>query len=208
MKNMTGASGSNKAVNTLHGEELTGEISLGNAPSQRRRAYVNLYGVKFCIKATNNAAVPAVFNVAVVMDKYINYFGTEMGPEEQFFTDNGSNSTGLKVGMDFDDVTIPQAMKPCLPINSKRFTVLWRTKRVIGSTTSEDNRAVRDGPVASIEKYVKIGKRINYDIVASSQQRAIRKIWLVYWMSPYIPTSTLTPDFRLDKDQVIYFSDR
>lgn len=154
---------------TLYSSVIT-DIPQGTNEDQRLRRVVHLKGIKVCFEAINIDTEAHYLNICLLAPK-----GNASGiPTADFFRFSSSERAA-------DFSTALNAMEfACLPINTDRYTVLHRTKKLlVAGTQSGVTNDLTGSNHTLIEFYKNINRQIRFDSTSSTESG---EIYLVYWV--------------------------
>lgn len=151
-----------------------------NAIDSRQRDIVNCRGVKIMLEVRNNNDDPIYLNCAVI------------GPKQQgvvddtnFFRDYSASRT-----VDFGHASLAGMDYQRLPINTDKYSVLWRKRyRMRGhDLENEPGNILNSGGVnyLNIQKYIKLNKQVRYD---GSNVACLTPVFFVMWATEMFTTA-------------------
>jgi len=193
--------------------KATNSVGDGNSITARQRDIVNYRGFKFCMEYKNiyynevNGQLvkpPLYFNYAFVIDKRETADQTTINGTDFFRNDGAGSTRSVDFGKLFPGITYH-----CLPINTDRFSILYRRRMILNATDgNEDFNSNFGSNYGYVEKYVKINRQLQFD--TGGQLPVNGKIFFVYWCAPYGSGSSVTneqPAIQLSYNFVNYFKE-
>lgn len=182
---------------TLYVEELTTipQATTSFDINGRRRAVVQVSGLKLCLSLKNVSTEAGYFNVAVISPK-----GNKGTPDStEFFRSQGSaravNLSTALTALEFH----------CLPINSDVYNVLFHKRFQIGSQTNAGGFWDRTVPnYLTFSKWVKLNRQIRYNASDTVEGAC----YIVYWCDLFSGASTTAVSanaMQVGEHHVTYF---
>lgn len=158
----------------------------------RKRALVNLRGVKICMEWRNDTTKDLLCNVALVAPK---------NGDTAFTTDDFFRGHGNQRGLNFDSATLNSMDMHCRPINSDKYHVIAHKRFRMGHNDTQNPQ-----PHKFFQHYQKINRQIRFDDEAGGTCKT--PIYLVYWVARAMNTAGTPVDatcYTLTYDTVAYF---
>lgn len=187
----------NQDTRTLYSSIVT-DIPQGTEENQRLRRVVHLKGLKVCFEGINIDTEAHYLNVCLLSPK-----GNASGVEIQDFFRFSSSSRAT----DFSNVLNGMEFA-CLPLNTDRYTVLHRTKKLlVAGTQSGLTNDLTGSNHTLIEFYAKINRQLRYDSASATESGAI---YLVYWIDRVGAVAGSAPalaKIQVARKVVCYFSE-
>lgn len=182
-------------------------IPQGNQPLGSRDGNTILFkGVRLRIMYENPTTDPVYMNMALISHGAVSmasYSGLT-GPPDFFRNLNGSNHSDA--GLSWNNIGLTINDYRSLPINNRKYTVLWHYRKNLGPKDFTGNFASGFMPSAGrIDRYIKINKRIAYE--SNNSESAETKITLCYWFTIHGTNTTVNSACRLQRQIVSYFRD-
>lgn len=184
------------STETLYSQDVTdiAGTASGTAAAeidQRRRALVNLRGLKLCMEWENTTTRDLLVNIAIISPRHDQNISST-----DFFRGNGDQR-----GVNFDSSALNSLDLHCRPINTDKYHVLGHERFALSNDASASY-----GKYKFWQRYVTINRQMRY--LSENGGSPTNPVFLVYWCarSNFVPaTAADSTGATISFDAVAYF---